>query len=176
MSRNMSAIVVNLGLAGIVALASAGVVLAGTTAQISATVTAQNVSITLTSDGSVAYGTQSLSNTPDTTTGTYGVDDTQTVQNNGNVAEDFTIQGANSTNWSLAATAGANQYGYKFCTTTCDTTPSWTSMNNATGVSLSTSVGAGSSKDVDFQLLMPTSDSSGYAEQSFNVTITAAAS
>ena len=57
MSRNMSAIVVNLGLAGIVALASAGVALAGTTAQISATVTAQNVSITLTSDGSVAYGT-----------------------------------------------------------------------------------------------------------------------
>lgn len=145
---------------------------AATTAVVTATVTPQNISITLTTDGSVAYGTQTLSSTADTTSN--GVNDTETVQNNGNVTEDFDIKGANSAAWTLGATAGSNQYAHKFCITTCDSSPTWTALTTNDQV-LAASVAASGTQAFDLQLLVPTSTSS-YTQQSLSVTVTASAS
>ena len=160
------------GIAGLFSLITSPAVYAATTAVVAATVTAQNVSITLTTDGAVAYGTQTVSATADTTSN--GVNDTETVQNNGNVAEDFDISGAASAAWTLAATAGANQYAHKFCITTCDSSPTWTALTGS-NQALATSVAASGTQAFDLQLLMPTSTAS-YAEQTLNVTVTASAS
>lgn len=145
---------------------------AATSAEVSATVTAQNVSVTLTTDGAVDYGTQSISTTTDTTDD--GIDDTETVQNNGNVAQDFDIKGANTASWTLGSTGGANQYAHKFCTTTCDTSPTWTALTTS-DQALATSVAASGSQSFDLQLIMPTSTAS-YVEQTLAVTVTASAS
>ena len=95
-------------------------VFAATSADVTATVTIQNVSVSV-SDGSVAYGTVSASATEDTTSN--GVNDSQTASNDGNVTEDINIRGADSSNWTLAGTAGVDTYVHKFCTTTCDSSP-----------------------------------------------------
>ncbi len=84
---------------------------AADTASVTATVTAQNISVTVT-DGTVAYGTISLSSSKDTTTS--GTNDSQTATNNGNVTENFNIKGQDSANWTLAATAGPDQYVLHF--------------------------------------------------------------
>lgn len=157
---------------GLFSIFSVQQIYAATTAVVTATVTAQNVSITLTTDGAVAYGTQVLGTSDDTTTN--GVNDSETVQNNGNVTEDFTIKGANTAAWTLNATAGSDLYAHKFCKTTCDSSPSWTALT-VSDQSLQTAVAASSSQTFDLQVLVPTSSSS-YTQQSLTVTVTAAAS
>lgn len=88
-------------------------VLAATTATVTATVTAQNVAVSI-SDGSVAYGTLSLN----ASSGTNG-SDTQTVTNDGNVAEDFTIKGQDSATWTLdSVNSTQDHYIHMFCTAT----------------------------------------------------------
>jgi hypothetical protein len=147
-------------------------VFAATTAVVSATVTAQNISITLTTDGAVAYGTQTVGGNEDTTDD--GINDTETVQNNGNITEDFDIKAANSTNWTLAATAGADQFAHKFCITTCDSSPTWTALTT-NDQALAASVAASGTQAIDLQLLMPTS-STVFTQQTLSVTVTASAS
>lgn len=151
---------------------------ADTSGTVTATVTAQNVSVTVTTDGAVAFGTIGTSSTEDSTAA--GVDDSETVQNNGNVTEDFNIKAVNSTSsgagWVLAGAAGSGEYTIKFCITDCDGTPTW----NAIGISpsyevLKASVTSSTSQIFDLQVSTPT-DTTDFNEQTIMVTIQAVAS
>jgi hypothetical protein len=144
---------------------------AATTAAVTATVTAQNISVSVT-DGSISYGTIALSSNGDTTSN--GINDSQTATNNGNVTQDINIRGANSAAWTLAASAGADQYAHKFCTTTCDTSPSWTALTTSYAT-LTAGVAASGTQVFDLQILTPSSSSS-YSQQSVDVTVQAVAS
>lgn len=72
------------------------------------------VSITLDTDGTVDYGITPLDSEKDTT-----LVDTQTAENDGNVAEDFNIKTSHATGgtqWSAGGTAGNNTYVHSFST------------------------------------------------------------
>ncbi len=84
---------------------------------VGATVTPKLVSITITTDGTVAYGTLDL----DGETTTINLTDTQTVENNGSVTADFTIMSSDAvggaTPWTLVtATGSADEFIHKFAT------------------------------------------------------------
>lgn len=139
---------------------------AATTGTVTATVTVQNISITVT-DGTVAYGTLGLGGTNDTTTG--GTNDSQTATNTGNVTAAFNIKGQNSASWTLAATQGAEQYFHKFCTATCDSTPTWTALT-ASYQTLAGSVAASGTQLFDLQLGAP-STTADFTQQSVDVMV-----
>jgi uncharacterized cupredoxin-like copper-binding protein len=158
-------------LVSVVSLSAVVSTFAATTGTVTATVTAQNVSISVT-DGSVAYGTLSLSDNEDTTTA--GINDSQTATNNGNITEDFNILGQNSGSWTLVATAGSDQYTHKWCVTDCDGSPTWNAISTgyttlATGIA-----GSGGTQVFDLQIGTPTS-SSVFTQQSVDVTVQAVA-
>jgi len=95
-----------------------GVVYAANTATVTATVTAQNISVTV-DPSTVAYGVLPVDSSADTNPA-----GTMTVTNNGNVAEDITIKGENSANWTLDTTnVTADHYVHKFCATGCTSPP-----------------------------------------------------
>lgn len=142
-----------------------------TSANVTATVTVQNVSVSV-SDGSIAYGTVSTGSSADTTSG--GVNDSQTATNNGNINEDIDIKGNNSANWTLGATAGADQYVHEFCTANCDSTPVWTALTTSYQ-SLATAVASSGTQDFDLKITAPSS-SSTYTQESITVTVLASAS
>lgn len=146
-------------------------VYAATSATVAATITVQNVSVTV-SDGSVAYGTLSASAAKDTTS--TGTDDSQTATNNGNVTQDLNIRGQNSANWTLAGTIGADQYKQEFCTTTCDSTPSWTALTTS-NQTLQASLAASGTKVFDLKITAPSSSTS-FVQQSVDVIVQASAS
>ena len=166
-----SFVAVSVGTLALCGLFATSLVHAATTGLVTATVTAQNVSVSV-ADGTVTYGTVALSGTRDTTSS--GVNDSQTATNDGNVAEDLTIKGADTTAWTISGTAiGANVYMHKFCTATCDTTPTWTPLTTSYQ-SLATNVAAAGTSTFDLQLLAPSSSAS-YTAQSVDVTVMAAA-
>jgi len=144
----------------------APVVKAATTGDVTATVTVTNIALTV-SDAGVAYGTIPVSTTEDTTTG--GVDDSQTATNTGNVEADFNIQGADTSNWTLSATAGSETYTHKFCTTDCDGSPSWTALTTSYQ-DLADSVSASGNQVFDLQIGTPTSTTT-FTEETATVTV-----
>jgi hypothetical protein len=140
---------------------------------VTATVTAQNISVTVT-DGSVSYGTVSTSSHADTTSA--GVNDSQTATNNGNVTEDFSIQGVDSAAWELAAAAGSETYAHGVCTSDCDGSPTWTQFNEDSYTSFAADVAAsGGTQVFDLRLSTPASTAT-YTPQTVDVTILATAS
>lgn len=145
---------------------------AASSANVTATVTIQNISVSV-SDGSVSYGTIATSETKDTTThATTGVNDSQTATNDGNVTESLNIRsGTDPVGWTLGANAGSDIYTHKFCTITCDTTPTWTALttNNQT---LATGVTAAGTQVFDLQFGAPTS-TTVFTEQSPTVIVQA---
>ncbi len=157
-------------LASVFILPSLQVFAAGS-ATVAATVTMQNVSVSVT-DGSISYGTLSSSSTKDTTNAV--LNDSQTATNDGNVNQDLNIRGQNSTNWTLAATAGANQYKHEFCTINCDVSPTWTALT-ASNQTLQNAVAASGTKVFDLKLTAPSS-STVYTQQSVDVIVQASAS
>ncbi len=144
---------------------------AATEATITATVTAQNISVTV-DDGAVTYGTLGVGTSTNTTSGL--LNDSQTIVNEGNVTEDFDIRGSNSANWTLAGTPDANAYTHEFCTTDCDSSPSWLPLTTS-NQTIYTSKGVGTSSAFDLQLRTPSS-TTNYDQQSVNVTVVATAS
>jgi hypothetical protein len=141
------------------------------TANVTATVTVQNVSVGV-SDGSVSYGTLATSATEDTTSG--ALNDSQTATNDGNITEDINIRGADSANWTLAASAGSDEYRHRFCITTCDSSPTWTALTT-NYQALAADVASSGTQVFDLELATPTS-SSNFSQQSVNVTVQAVAS
>jgi hypothetical protein len=142
---------------------------AAETATVTATVTAQNVSVTV-SDNSVTYGTMSLGSSKSTIT----LSDTQTATNAGNITSQLNIKGQNSTGWTLAGTAGSDQYVHKFCTASCSTPPTNYTALTVNYQTLSASIAASGTQDFDLELTVPNS-SSTYTQQSVDVIVQAVA-
>jgi len=143
---------------------------AADTDTVTATVTAQNISVSV-SDGGVAYGTLTVSGTASTSSD--GLNDTQTATNDGNITEDFNIQGQDSANWTLETSIGADQYVHEFCTSNCDTTPTWTAITTSYQ-QLANAISSSGTQDFDLKIIVPSS-SSNYTQQSVDLTIQAVA-
>jgi hypothetical protein len=144
---------------------------AASSATVAATVTVQNVSVSV-ADGTVAYGTLAVNTAKDTTS--TGTDDSQTATNDGNVTADLNIRGQNTVAWTLAGSAGSNQYKHEFCITTCDSSPSWTALTTSNQTLKATTATSGT-QTFDLKITTPTSSSS-YTQQSVDVIVQASAS
>jgi hypothetical protein len=127
------------------------------------------VSISITSDGSISYGIVALNTSKDTTAS--GLNDTQTVQNNGTAAEDFSIKGQNtSCPWTLAGTTGVDQYVHAFST---NSGTNWTALTT-NYQNLITNIAANGTQNFDLRLTTPSSTNC-YTQQSVDVSIQAVA-
>jgi len=152
----MKSFIANVCILGVIGVLIGTKVFAADTAQISATVTVQNISVSV-SDGSIDYGTLAPGGSQDTTTNGNG--DSQTATNDGNVNEDFKIKGANVTtgcSWTLSTSAGDEQYSHEFCTTDCDSSPTWTALTTDY-TDLATGVTPSGTQDFDLKITVPTS-------------------
>jgi hypothetical protein len=148
---------------------------AANNAQVTATVTVQEIAVSV-SDGSIAYGTVATSGTQSTLAA--GVNDMQTITNDGNVSQDFDIKGSNSANWTLSGTQGENQYFHKFCNDTdldCSNTSSNYTALTTSDQAIDTSIAADGTVNFQLYLGVPSS-TTYYTQQNVNVTITASAS
>jgi len=146
---------------------------AADTGTVTATVTVQKISLSV-ADGTVDYGTLAVGTSATTATGDGdSIDDTQTVTNDGNVTEDFDIKGQNSSAWSLQNTPDADQYTHEFCTSNCDSSPTWTPLTTSYDT-LATGIGASNTQDFDLRIQVPTS-TTDYNAQSVDVIVLATA-
>lgn len=140
------------------------------TASVTATVTAQQIAVSV-SDGTVNYGVIEMGGNKST----LDLTDTQTITNDGNVTEDFNIQGSDSTpsSWTLVGNTapGTDEYGHAFST---DTGSTWTPMTSDTYTSVATAIASSATEDMDLQIYTPSS-TTATAEQSVDVTIQATA-
>ena len=162
-------------LASVMVLALAATVVgvgvnADSTADVSATVTAQLVSVSITSDGVVAYGTLPLNTTKDT----IALTDTQTATNNGNVTVDLGIRSSDAvgdTNWNLAASADTDVFTHEF---SINSGGLWThfSADNNTYSTLVNTVTAGNGQTFDLRIGTPTA-STDSVEHTVTVTVQA---
>jgi len=144
----------------LITLVMMGPVFAGTTSGVSVTVTAKNISLSV-NPSTYNYGALALSTTTETAS-------TFDVTNDGNVTENFWVRGADTTNWTLAATPGSDQYEHDWKKGAGSYSPLTTSNQSAGG-----SVTSGSTlSSYKFQIHMPTSSTS-YAQQSTAVTFVA---
>lgn len=132
------------------------------------------VTITV-SDGSIAYGGRPQSTLIDTTSS--GVDDTQVVTNAGDSAEDINILAQNSADWTLAPTAGAEQYVHSYCSTgsgspdPCDAGATWTPLTTSYQ-QLASNLAVAATKRFDLRLSTPTSSTTS-TQQTLNITLQA---
>lgn len=166
----IKSIIASICILGLVGMVAGVAVKAASTATVTATVTVQNISLSV-SDGSVAYGTLASNTTKSTCTSE--LNDLQTVTNNGNVAENFNISGQNSANWTLAATAGTDQYVHKFATSTCSTWSGGTALTTSY-TTANTNVAASATTTLNLQINTP-NPSTVFTQQSVNVLLQAVA-
>jgi len=124
------------------------------------------------SNGTVTYGYLPAG----TSKTTVDLSDTQTLTNDGNVTEIFNIKGQNtSCSWTLAATAGSDQYVHEFCKATdvsCSSPPTNYTALTTSYQTLYTGVTAAGTKQLDLRVTVPTV-SSCFTPQSVDVTIQA---
>jgi hypothetical protein len=140
--------------------------LADTSGTVTCTVSAELVSVVIT-NGTVNYGVVALSGNNDT----IGQAGHPTAQNNGSVAEDFTISSSiadgASQDWTLGSTAGNNQFVHNYKVGAGN----WTEITSG-GVSLASNVSPTLSTVFDLQILMPTA-TTDYGPHTITVTILA---
>ncbi len=130
---------------------------------------AQIISVTLSSDGTVTYGTLAASATANTTSG--GLNDTQVAENDGNGSESFNIKGQNtSCPWTLASSSGAEQYKHEFSVNSGSV---WTPLTTSYQT-LGSGIAVSGTKSFDLKITMPSSSSCA-TSQSVNVTLQAVA-
>lgn len=145
-------------------------VIAATTATVTATVTVQNVSVSITSGGTQAYGTLGQNSTATSTE--------IVISNDGNVNENFLIRGQNSANWTLAATAGTDQYVHRFCQAAivdCQSPPTNYTALTTNNQTHSIAVAPSAATSTALQINTP-NPSTVFTQQSVDVIITASAS
>ncbi|NMC09345.1 hypothetical protein GYA44_03455 [Candidatus Microgenomates bacterium] len=146
-------------------------VFAADSGQVTATVTVQNISLTV-SDGTISYGTLPINSSKATVN--LAPADTQTITNNGNVNEKFSVRGTDSASWTLSSSAGVDQYVHKFCASSCSTPPTgYTALSSGSYTTLSASVAPSGTASLDLEITTPTS-STVFTSQSVNVTVQAA--
>lgn len=139
-------------------------------------VTTVTISVSV-SDGVVSYGIMPANTSKSTLPGE--LNDMQTATNNGDVTENFNIKGQDASGggctWTLAGTAGNNQYIHQFCNDTdLDCTSPPTNYTALTTNYQALDTGIVVSGTVDFQLRLTTPNpSSCYGQQLVEVTIQA---
>jgi len=126
------------------------------------------------SDGVVDYGIVAPSSSKSTLAG--DLNDMQTATNDGNTTENFNIKGQNTAcPWTLAFSAGSDQYVHQFCNDTdndCSSPPTNYTALTTSYQTLATGVSASGSVDFQLRITTPTS-SSCFDQQSVDVTIQA---
>jgi hypothetical protein len=124
------------------------------------------------SDGIVTYGTMAAGASKTT----INLTDTQTLTNDGNVTETFNIKGQNTAcPWTLASSAGTDQYVHEFCKKTdvsCSSPPTNYTVLTTSYQTLYTGVSAAGARQLDLRITVPTT-SSCFTQQAVDVTIQA---
>jgi len=134
--------------------------------KICATAEAAIISVTITANGTISYGTLPAG----TSKSTIQLVTTPVAKNNGNVAEDFKIKGQNTAcQWTLAATAGNNQYVHEY---SANSGGSWTPLTTAGDQVLVSNIAVNGTQTADLRVTTPTITNC-YNSQSADVTITA---
>ena len=164
----MKSLIASIAILGLVGMVVGIAVQGAETASVAATATVQNISVSV-SDGTVAYGTLAINTTKSTLVGE--LSDLQTATNDGNVNENFNIRGQNSVNWTLSASAGANQYVHKFSS---DSGIIWTALTTPSYQTLASGKAPSGTQTFDLQITTQTS-STNYTQQSVDVTVQATA-
>lgn len=127
------------------------------------------VSISVTSDGSVAYGFVAPSTSKDTTTG-----DTQTVRNTGDIVENFNIKSSNAiggTQWTIGSAPDVNVFVHEFST---NGGGAWTKFTTADSYqTLATGIGASVTQNFDLKITTPTD--SDTQQKTITITVQAVA-
>ena len=172
---NMKNLLFAIGILLFTGMILGGFVIAAETGTVAATVTAQNISVYV-HDASVAYLTVSISSSASTCND--GVDNSQIAGNNGSITEDFNIKGTDSVTWTLESAIGTDNYMHSVCTTTCDATPVWYALAEASYLTLdSTRDTSGANNSTTFDLKIDTPSVSGsYSVQSVDVVVQAISS
>jgi hypothetical protein len=165
----MKSLIATLCTLGAVGMVIGAAVLGATEATITATVTVQNISLSV-ADGSIAYGVLPVN----TSKSTCDLSDTQTVTNDGNVAEDFNIKGKDCS-WTLGSTPGSEVYVHKFATSSCgyinwDTAPALTTSYQT----MATNIPVNGSATLNLQITTPTA-TNFYTQQDVSVMVQAVA-
>ena len=164
-------------------------VMAQTSGNVTCTVSGKLISVNVT-DGSIAFGTLDLGSTknsalyddPNNTDGMTPAQ-TQTITNTGNVAEDFNMKTTNaigSTDWTIAAAAGVNEftYGYLVSDTAydggavIDAFTKWNSADSYVADAGGDDVAASGVKYLELEISIPTS-TGDYTEHTITVTVLA---
>lgn len=120
------------------------------------------------SNGVVSYGFIAPGSSKNTTSA--DLNNTQTVTNNGTLAEDFNIKGQNSANWTLSGSAGTNIYVHEFSTNSGSL---WTALTTSYQT-LGSNIASSGTANLDLRLTVPTSSSS-LSQQSVSIIIQAVA-
>jgi len=138
------------------------------------------VSLTV-ADGAVAYGILDLSPSAasPTTKSTVDLTDTQVINNNGNVNEDYAVKssdGVGGTAWNLVAAASiaSDAFGHQYSTngTTFTDFPS----SNGYTADVITNKAPAADANLDTKILMPTASTDANVEKTITVTVLATAS
>lgn len=124
------------------------------------------ISVTLTTDGTVSYGTLNSGETKST----IDLSDTQTAQNDGNLVEDFNIKTSVPAGWTLGAAAGTDTFVHEFST---NSGSNWTRfLLDDTYQSFVSNVAVSGTQNFDLQLTAP-NPSSSTSEKTITITIQA---
>lgn len=124
------------------------------------------ISVTITSDGTIDYGTLNSGESKST----LELADTQTAQNDSNVAEDFSIKTSSPAGWTLGSATGTNIFTHEFSS---DGGGNWTKFTTADAYqTLTTNITAGSSQIFDLRFTAPNPSIVG-GQKTINVTIQA---
>lgn len=124
------------------------------------------VSVTMTSDGTVSYGTVAANQSKST----LDITDTQIVKNDGNVAEDFNIKTTAPAGWSLGASALTDTFVHEFST---NSGSNWTKFTTANSYqSLISNIAANGTQNLDLRFTAP-NPSTSFTEKTLTVTVQA---
>ncbi len=152
-------------IAGVAALGSSPALATHTgESTVNATVTPAVLSVSVT-PSSVDYDVVELSSTDNLPT-----PETFTATNNGSITENIVIRGADTADWTLAATAGADQYVHKASPDAFSSTITLTTSNQSLAAGVTTS----GTVTVSLKLDAPTSSTTA-ATQTAPVTVIAVA-
>lgn len=126
------------------------------------------ISVAVTSDGSISFGTLGSGQSKNTTAS--DLNDTQVARNDTNIAEDFNIKTVAPAGWTLGTVAGSNTYVYEFST---NSGGAWTKFITSDAYqTLVTNIAPNATTNLDLRFTSPNPSTSG-TQKSIGVTIQA---
>ena len=127
---------------------------------------AVSVSVTITTDGTIAYGTLG----PGESKSTITLSDTQTAQNDGNVAEDLNIKTDAPAGWSLGSSSSTDTFVHELST---NGGSNWTQFATADVYqTLVSNIAAGGTQNFDLRFTAP-NPSNSTTQKTITITVQA---